>query len=144
MWFNPIMKWLLASPFKAMVDQNTMLVTYQGRRSGNTFQTPVNYIRDADNPTRLYTTSSSDRSWWRNFRAGGAARLQVKSQDLPALGEVAESSQQVAALLAKICTAAPNFAGFFKVQRQASGDWDPQGLLAAAQGRVVVVWTLES
>lgn len=62
MWFNPMMKWLIASPLHIFVSKNMMLITYTGRKSGVTYTTPVNYLREGNT---LYVTSWRERTWWR-------------------------------------------------------------------------------
>ena len=48
MWYNSIMMWLLRSPLHGMLSGSTMIITYTGRKSGMTFSTPVNYVRDGN------------------------------------------------------------------------------------------------
>jgi len=48
MWYNPIMMWVLRSPLHGMLSGSTMIITYTGRKSGQTFSTPVNYVRDGN------------------------------------------------------------------------------------------------
>jgi hypothetical protein len=46
MWYNPIMIWILKSPFHKMMSGSTLLVTITGRKAQRTITTPVNYIKD--------------------------------------------------------------------------------------------------
>ena len=48
MWYNPITMWVLRSPLHRMLSDSTMIITYTGRKSGQTFSTPVNYVRDGN------------------------------------------------------------------------------------------------
>ena len=45
-------------------------VTYQGRRSGRTFSTPVGYRRSGDIVT-ISVMLPDAKSWWRNFLGEG-------------------------------------------------------------------------
>lgn len=64
MWYNKPMAWLLRSPFHAFISGGILLLTYQGRKSGRQYSTPVNYSLEED----VYrVVSLRERVWWRNF-----------------------------------------------------------------------------
>ena len=46
--YNPIVAAILRSPLHAAMSNSTMLLTFSGRKSGRTYTTPVNYVRDGD------------------------------------------------------------------------------------------------
>nr|CEL13614.1 FIG00828063: hypothetical protein [Kibdelosporangium sp. MJ126-NF4] len=53
------------------------VVTYQGRRSGRTFSTPVGYRRTGD-VVRIGVVMPDAKKWWRNFTGdGGPIMLDV-------------------------------------------------------------------
>lgn len=49
-----------------------MLITYRGRRSGNEYTTPVNYVEDGDT---LLVVSSRDHDWWKTLRSGSSCAV---------------------------------------------------------------------
>ena len=53
-----------------LLRRNMVVVRYSGRRSGRTFQTPVNYRRDGDELV-IRVMAPDSKSWWRNFTDGG-------------------------------------------------------------------------
>jgi hypothetical protein len=65
--YNPLLGWLLRSPFHGLLSRHLLLLTYTGRRTGRRIATPVNYGRHADG---LVVFSQSERRWWRNFVGG--------------------------------------------------------------------------
>ncbi|WP_426512467.1 nitroreductase/quinone reductase family protein [Dactylosporangium sp. McL0621] len=66
-----------------VVRRRLTVVTYTGRRSGNTFSTPVAYRRTGD--TVLIGVQFPDaKAWWRNFLgAGGPISLHLDGEDRP-------------------------------------------------------------
>jgi len=97
---NPAMRVILRSPLHALVSGSTMLVTVTGRRSGQTYTTPVNYVREGDTVTVF---SWRDRTWWRNLRGGAPVTLRLRGRDLRGTGEVAAvGGEAVAAALTRL------------------------------------------
>ncbi len=48
MWYNPLVTWLLRSPLRWLMDRNTLLLTYTGRKSGRTYTFPISYAATHD------------------------------------------------------------------------------------------------
>ena len=97
---NAAMRFILGSPLHAVVSRSTMLVTVTGRRSGQTYTTPVNYVREGDTVTVF---SWRDRTWWRNLRGGASVMLRLRGRDLRGTGEVtAVGGEAVAAALTRL------------------------------------------
>jgi len=139
MWFNPIMTWLLRSPLHGFISSNTMLMTYTGRKSGKTFTTPMNYLRMQDDEGEyLLTTSTRERTWWRNLRGGASVTLRLQGKDLPTRAEAIEDEPAVAAELGAFFKQAPKMAKYFDVRLDADGKPEKDDLMKAAQARVVV------
>jgi hypothetical protein len=69
---NPVLKWLLASPFHPLLSRFFMLLGWTGRKTGRGYTTPVSYVREGD---RVFV-STGDR-WWRNLVDGGPVRLLI-------------------------------------------------------------------
>lgn len=112
MWFNPIMKLLIASPLHFFVSKQIMLITYTGRKSGKTFTTPVNYINNGD---RYYTTSLRSRTWWRNLRNGSPVQLLVERKKITAIPSVIEHHEQVVSKLQTYFQLTPKIARYYKI-----------------------------
>ncbi len=136
MWFNPIIAGLLNSPLHGLLSKSTMLVTYTGRKSGKTYHVPVNYLRDGD---ELLTTSSRDRTWWRNLRAGARVRLQLAGRDFQADSRVFETDSEVIEKLERIISLNPAYAKFLNIRLDVQGKPNTDDLLGAAQKRVIIL-----
>jgi len=74
---NPVVKTLLCSPFHRLMSRNTVLIEFQGRKSGKTFQMPVSY-HEAQDRVHLFTDLSN--VWWRNLESGADVKLQLRGR----------------------------------------------------------------
>lgn len=135
MWFNPIMKWLITSPLHPFVSNNMLLITYKGRKSGNIYTTPVNYIRDG---STLYVTSWRERTWWRNLREGDPVSLRLKGRDHQAVPQVIEDDDEVAGALLTCFRLAPRLAKYYQVAIDETGNPSVADTQATAKSKVVV------
>jgi len=135
MWFNPIMKWLIASPLHFFVSKNMMLITYTGLKTGKTYTTPVNYLQ---NGAVIYATSWRDRVWWRNLRGGNPVKLLLQRKEVTAKPEVAEVETSVAELLTVYLRLAPRLARYFQVQLEPDGEPNLEDVQTIAKKMVVV------
>jgi deazaflavin-dependent oxidoreductase (nitroreductase family) len=135
MWFNPIMCWLVLSPFHFVVSGHTMLMTYTGRKSGKSYTVPMNYLRIGD---ALYTISSHERVWWRNLRGGASVSLRLRGKDLPAQGSSIEDHAEVASYLSLYLEAAPQLTRVLGVQVGPDGTPEPKDIQRLAKEKVVV------
>ncbi len=142
MWFNPITTWIMRSPLHGIVSKNMMLITYQGRKSGKQYTTPVNYLEIPENGTAvLYTTSYREHVWWRNLRGGVQVTLRLRGEDLPAQAQVIEEHEVVDEALDAYLRQAPHLARYFGVSLQGNGSLDADDLHRAAEKIVVVKTT---
>jgi hypothetical protein len=92
MWYNPILTWLLRSPFHGMLSSSTMLITVTGCKSGKAIRTPVNYV---DMGEELLTVSFRRRTWWRNLRGGAPVTLWLRGRNVKAHSVIIEDDEGV-------------------------------------------------
>ena len=117
MWYNPIMMWLLRSPLHGMLSGSTMIITYTGRKSGKTFSTPVNYVRDGD---VLWTISFRHRTWWRSLH-DSPVTLRIQGKDVTGVATAITDQQEVTDCLLVYLRKAPQVAKYIGVALDASG-----------------------
>jgi deazaflavin-dependent oxidoreductase (nitroreductase family) len=139
MWYNPLLTMILRSPLHSLLSGNTLALTYTGRKSGRTYTTPVNYVRDGD---RLWATSTRTRTWWRNLRGGVPVSLRLQGHEVQATGSVMEDEAAVAEALSAYLSKVPGWAKYFKVGLDASGQLDRNDLARAAKERVMIQFRL--
>jgi len=74
---NPMMKWLLKSPFHGFVSNMYMLITFTGRKSGTVYTTPVQYKHEGN---KVYVITSQGYTWWKNLRGGADVQLLIQKK----------------------------------------------------------------
>jgi len=87
---NALVVVVLSSPFHALLDRRTALLTVTGRNSGRRFRFPVEYHRDG---RVIHVVSRADRRWWRNLVGGGHLSIRLGGVDYSAFGEVLEMTE---------------------------------------------------
>lgn len=140
MWYNPILLWLLRSPFHKLVSGNMMVLTCTGRKSGKAYTLPVSYAQTGDT---LWVTSQRKRTWWRNLRGGAPVRLVLRGQTCAGRAEALEETQAVAAALSGYYAALPAAARYSNVRLAPDGAPDPSDIAAQVAGKVAVRVHLE-
>jgi deazaflavin-dependent oxidoreductase (nitroreductase family) len=93
---NPVVGWLLHSPFHGLLSKHVLLITVTGRKSGKQYTTPVEYGR---NGNQIVVISVQTRSWWKNVRHGGTVHMRVQGKDVTGTARVAVDEASVAAVL---------------------------------------------
>ncbi len=134
MWYNPIMLWILRSPLHSMLSGSTMIITYTGRKSGKTFSTPVNYVRDGN---LLWTISFRHRTWWKNLR-DSPVTLRIQGKDLTGMARAITDPQEVTTNLMAYLQKAPQIARYIGVGLDANGQPKLEDVAEAAKTRVMV------
>ncbi len=132
---NPITIWLLRSPLHVLLDRSTMLITYQGLKSGRQITVPVNYVRDGK---QVLALTLRRRTWWRGFHPTGPATLRLRGKDVPATGEALLEGEPMLAAFAAFLKEMPQVARYLKLELDEQGQVDLVALRQAAQGRVMV------
>jgi hypothetical protein len=125
MWFDPLMKWLLRSPFHGMISKGVMLVSVRGRKSGKTISTPTNYVREGN-------------MWWRNLRGGADVRLRLAGKEVRGCGRVIEEQKAVGQSLIDYYRRVPNNARYVGIGLDPAGLPRSADCERAAQRLVVV------
>lgn len=96
---NPLMKWLLVSPFHGVVSRMYLLLTFTGRKSGKVYTTPVQYAQQGDT---LLIITSAGYVWWRNLKGGADVRVRLRGQDITGRGDVSQDAQAISDAVAAI------------------------------------------
>lgn len=81
--FNPIAKTILRSPLHGLLSRQLLLMTFTGRKSGNSFTTPAMYEQEGD-MLRLHV----GYPWWKNLRGGATVHVCLRGKGHIATTEV--------------------------------------------------------
>ncbi len=126
---------ILRSPFHGMISQNTLLLTFTGRKSGKRYTTPVNYVPVGDD---IFIVSKKDRTWWRNLYGGAPVMYRLQGHTMTGQGVAFEDATQVEEGLMAYLEAAPHFAKYFDVRIDEEGRPNRDDVARTAQPRVLV------
>ena len=110
--YNPIVAAILRSPLHAAMSNSTMLLTFTGRKSGRTYTTPVNYVRDGD---ELLAVGSRGHSWWKNLRGDAVVSVRVRGLEMRGKAKAFEGEAAEEGLLA-VLRAVPAYRRYWKVE----------------------------
>jgi deazaflavin-dependent oxidoreductase (nitroreductase family) len=139
-FINPVVRLLLRSPLHGLLSASLLLLTYQGRKSGQAYTLPVQYVQSGQT-FYIVVGMAGQKRWWRNLIGGAPVRLQVRGKELPATAEAISGDQGgedvVDGLLAYV-SKFPSAARSRKVQRSPDGGFDREQVRAAAAEMVIV------
>lgn len=124
---------LLRSPLHRLMSRRFLLLSYQGRRTGQDHTLPVAYFRRGD---QLLVTT--DSPWWRNFTTPTPVSVRLAGRDVEGTAIAIGDPKEVADALSALIAAQPSYARFAEVELLADGMPDPTSLRQAAAARTLV------
>jgi deazaflavin-dependent oxidoreductase (nitroreductase family) len=131
---NKAMKFVLRSPVHGMVSKTILLITFTGRKSGNTFTTPVSYSQHND---QVYIFTHAE--WWKNLRYCPTVSLCIQGREFQGLAEpVAEDKQAIADRLSEHLQKVPSDARYYGVTFDDHGNPSPEEVKKAVQTVVMI------
>lgn len=135
--YNPLVALILRSPLHGLMSNSTMLITYTGRRSGKTYATPVNYVRDGET---LLAVSPREHSWWKNLRGGAPVAMRVRGKNLRGFGRAFEGEAAIKESgLLTVLQKVSAYRRYWKVELTPKGQpRDPGDLSRVARENVLV------
>ena len=75
---NPLMRMTLHSPAHVFFSDNVLIIKYQGRRSGKSYEIPVRYI-EKDGVVKCFTDKRA--GWWPNLKDNSNVILRIGGRD---------------------------------------------------------------
>ena len=90
---NPIVTRVLRSPLHGLLSRRLLLLGYEGRRSGQYYETPVLYRETDDGIVVL--TPTTHTTWWRNFEDGHPASVLLRGRWRDGVGTVVTDADAV-------------------------------------------------
>ena len=118
-----------------------MLITFTGRKSGQSFTTPVSYVREGQ-AVRCFTGSYT--AWWRNLRGGARVSLRIRGEEQQGHAEaITGDAKRIADTLTAFLGQLPRDAAYYDIALDADGTPDPADLERAAQEVVLVEIALD-
>lgn len=137
---NPVMKSVLRSPLHAMVSDQIMILSFTGRKTGQTYSTPVSYFKD--NKTVYCFTHAG---WLKNLVGGAKVQLLIRGQEyIGTAFPVRDDRERKIVGLGKLLTAVPFDARFYDVAIDQQGVLDQKDLGRAADDATMIEVRLDS
>jgi len=121
-WLNRIMSGLLRSPLHFVVSRSIMLITFTGRKSGQTYTTPISYAREGD-----VVTAFTRAKWSHNLAGGAPVTMRIKNKEYTGRGDaIADDKAAVAEGLRDFLRVVRFDARFYGVNFDDAGEpnWD--------------------
>jgi hypothetical protein len=133
---NPVVKFILRSPFHRLLSRNTVLLEFKGRKSRKTYSTPVSYR--ATNGT-LHCFTEKDNRWWRNLEGGDDVQVTLRGRKMTGKPSVlVDGSAQVQTALHDLLVASPRDAAHAGVAFDADGRPIASDVSRASKGWVFI------
>jgi deazaflavin-dependent oxidoreductase (nitroreductase family) len=86
--YNPIVKFILKSPLHGLLSDNTLLLTFTGRKSGKAYSTPISYAYDGEMVTLI---TNRKHGWWKNLEHESPVTMQLRGQAKQGRAQVAQA-----------------------------------------------------
>jgi len=97
-FFNPVLVWLLRSPFHWLASGRVMLITYTGRRTGRRITIPVSYQQSASEIS-VTVGMHMQKQWWRNLITESPVELQLRGRRVQATARAIPEGNTVVVLV---------------------------------------------
>ena len=132
-YFNPITKFLLATPLHIVLSSRLAVLSFTGRKSGRSFATPVSYVMEGR--TLLVPGGGA---WWKNLGSGRVARVRLRGVWTRVSSEIVSEPVALAEVMRRMLAANPAIAVFTGVKPGPDG-WPDPSALERERGRGFVV-----
>ena len=133
---NPVVKFVLRSPLHGLMSRNTVLLEFTGRKSGNTYCTPVSY-HTANN--RVHCFTDKNNRWWRNLVKAEAVELTLRGRRITGRPTVLPSgTEEVQNALHDLLLVSPRDATHAGVGFDSNGQPIAADIVRASKGLVLI------
>lgn len=142
---NPVVTAVLRSRCHKLLSGSAAVLTVTGRRSGRSYQLPVQYAADGQT-VYVLPGGWQHKIWWRNLIAPAKVRLLLRGRDVTGIGQAFSGDREpqlVAAAMNVYLTRFPTSARVRGIGRDASGRPDPGQLQRAVRDEVIIRLVLD-
>jgi deazaflavin-dependent oxidoreductase (nitroreductase family) len=91
--FNPILKAILHSPFRSLLPDNWVILTYTGRKTGKKRSVVFHFAKYEDEFIVVPGCFGELPNWWRNFRRESKVNLFYKGKSMECLARTIEHDE---------------------------------------------------
>ena len=133
-YFNPVARFLLATPFHSLMSGRLMLLSFTGRKTGRLYTRPVSYVRVGDS---LLVPGGG--AWWKNLERRSQTQVCLRGVWNPVTPEVISEPIALAELMQRMLAMNPAIALFTGVKPGPDGRPDAAALERERRRGFVVV-----
>jgi Domain of unknown function (DUF385). len=76
---NPLVRWILSGPLHGLMSKSTLLIAYQGRKSGKRFTLPTQYLQTGKE-VWIVVGYPEKKQWWKNFASALPVSLCLRGE----------------------------------------------------------------
>lgn len=87
---NTIAIRILRSPLHGLLSHNTLLLSFQGRRSGKTYTISLRYTQEGET---LLCFTRRGNTWWKNLRGDTPVTVDLRGRSLPGTASAVADDQ---------------------------------------------------
>lgn len=129
---------MLKTPLHSIFSRTVLLITFTGRKSGRTFTTPVNYIREGDR-----VLLSVEGKWARNFSEPADVQLRIAGESYRGTAIADPDPVRAERTFRQIMATDRNYAKHSGIAIDPAGNPTAEAMAASiGRGRVTVEITL--
>ncbi len=133
-YFNPVARFLLATPLHSLMSGRLMLLRFTGRKTGRSYTTPVSYVRAEDS---LLVPGGG--AWSKNLERGARAEVCLRGVWSGVTPEVIDEPTAMAELMQRMLVENPAIAVFTGIKAGPDGRPDAVALERERRRGFVVV-----
>jgi hypothetical protein len=131
---NPIVEFLLKSPLHVLLSEHTMIITFEGRKTGRKYSTPVSYFKQ-NHAVYCYTRAR----WWKNIGEGSNVGVRIRGVEYAGYARaIPDDTQRKAQALELRLEANPKAGMYYGVSVNSDGDPNSEEILKFATDNVMI------
>ena len=137
---NPLVSLIARSSVHFLISNRLLVLSFEGRKSGNKFLIPVSYHKHES----VYTcVTLRSNIWWRNLKEKSSTKIWLKGKLVDALINLEfTNNQDIEVSLRDLVTNNPIDAFFAKIKLQKDGSPVQDDLIKAAKLHTVLKFTI--
>ena len=131
---NPIVKFILDSPFHFIISKNLLALTFYGKKTGKKYKTPLSYLQKDNN---IFCLTDQPNIWWKNLILQSEAEISLKGNRVRCSAIAELESDSIEEMLTDLINHSPIDA-FFAGIKFVDGKPDSRSIKEAVQRLVLL------
>ncbi len=137
---NASISMLLRSPLHGVLSKSSILLSFQGSKSGKVYTFPVGYYELHGNTFFIIPL----HRWWRNLRGNAPVTVWLKGHKYQGIASATQGDAETVRELQRLIEDSPNLIRLYKIARDERGQLDARRTRQVAQSLPLVRVRLNS